>query len=77
MSGCSKPASSRNSVVLPQPEGPSSVKNSFEKRVSDTLSSALTAPVPEPKVFETFSTRTSFVVLASTGAKGQADEGSS
>ncbi len=26
--GCSKPASMRSSVVLPQPEGPSSAKNS-------------------------------------------------
>ena len=30
-SGCSKPARMRSSVVLPQPDGPSSAKNSFSR----------------------------------------------
>src|SRR6266700_1542964 len=40
-SGISRPASSRNSVVLPQPEGPSSAKNSPWKMSSDSPATAL------------------------------------
>src|SRR5579862_8277986 len=54
-SGISRPASSRNSVVLPQPEGPSSAKNSPWKMSSDK---AATAPTPE-KLLLTASNRTS------------------
>ena len=43
-SGVSKPASIRNSVVLPQPLGPSSAKNSPALMSSDSRSTALTAP---------------------------------
>src|SRR5260370_31021621 len=43
-SGTSKPAISRNSVVLPQPDGPSSAKNSPASTASDTRSTAATAP---------------------------------
>ncbi len=42
-SGVSKPASMRNSVVLPQPEGPSSAKNSPSKMSSERLSTATDA----------------------------------
>ena len=40
----SKPASMRKSVVLPQPDGPSSAKNSFGRISSDTSSTATTLP---------------------------------
>ena len=36
--GVSKPASMRSSVVLPQPDGPSSAKNSFSRMSSETPS---------------------------------------
>ena len=49
MSGRSKPATMRSSVVLPQPEGPSSEKNSPRSTASDTPSTARTAP----KLFDT------------------------
>jgi len=42
--GKSKPAISRRSVVLPQPEGPSSVKNSFSRMATETPSSARASP---------------------------------
>ena len=42
--GVSKPASMRSSVVLPQPEGPSSAKNSFSRMSSETPSTAVTRP---------------------------------
>src|SRR5688500_14422939 len=47
--GVSKPAMQRRSVVLPQPEGPSSVKNSPRATVTDTSSSARTSAPPVPK----------------------------
>ena len=43
-SGVSKPAISRMSVVLPQPDGPSRAKNSPEPISSDTSFTAVTAP---------------------------------
>src|SRR4030088_1874570 len=43
-SGISKPAIIRNSVVLPQPEGPSSAKNSPALMSSDSRSTALKRP---------------------------------
>ena len=43
-SGVSKPASMRSSVVLPQPDGPSSAKNSFSRMSSETPSTAATGP---------------------------------
>src|SRR3546814_891524 len=42
--GVSKPASMRSSVVLPQPEGPSSEKNSRLKMSRETLSTATKSP---------------------------------
>ena len=42
--GNSKPASMRSSVVLPQPEGPSSEKNSPRRMSNETSSTAWTAP---------------------------------
>ena len=39
-----KPATMRSSVVLPQPEGPSSVKNSPSRISSETSSTARTVP---------------------------------
>jgi hypothetical protein len=42
--GVSKPASIRNKVVLPHPDGPSSAKNSRSLIASDTLSTAVTPP---------------------------------
>src|SRR5207248_4170271 len=43
-SSSQKPATMRNSVVLPQPDGPSSVKNSPSRTASDTSSTARTVP---------------------------------
>src|SRR5579862_3691391 len=43
-SGCSKPAMIRNVVVLPEPEGPSSVKNSPSATCRSTFSTATTSP---------------------------------
>src|SRR6266496_5715140 len=43
-SGCSKPASTRSRVVLPQPEGPSRVRNSPERTSSVTSRRAWTSP---------------------------------
>ena len=40
LSGVSNPAISRSNVVLPQPEGPSSAKNSPRSTISDTRSTA-------------------------------------
>src|SRR5260370_42047967 len=54
-SGISKPASKRSSVVLPQPEGPRSAKNSPWKISSDSAATALT---PEKRLL-TASNRTS------------------
>ena len=47
--GVSRPASMRSNVVLPQPDGPSSEKNSPRWISRSTLSTACTAP----KCFET------------------------
>ena len=43
-SGCSKPAIIRRVVVLPQPEGPSSVTSSPGGTVKDTASTTVTLP---------------------------------
>ena len=43
-SGWSKPATSRNAVVLPHPEGPSSERNSPSPSEISMPSSAFTAP---------------------------------
>src|SRR5437868_3635539 len=43
-SSSQKPATMRSSVVLPQPDGPSSVKNSPSRTTIDTLSTARTVP---------------------------------
>ena len=59
LSWVSKPAMSRSNVVFPQPLGPSSVKNSFERMASETPSSARTAPAP--KVLEMFRQSTATV----------------
>src|SRR5450432_1646460 len=47
-SGCSSPASTRSNVVLPEPEGPSSARNSLSRACSDTSFSA----GKRPKDFE-------------------------
>lgn len=44
LSGVSKPAMMRSSVVLPQPDGPSRAKNSPCPISSETPSSAVTSP---------------------------------
>ncbi len=56
--GVSKPASMRSSVVLPQPDGPSSAKNSPCAMSSDRPSTAVSAP----NRFDTASKRTSGAV---------------
>ncbi len=43
-SGVTKPATERSVVVLPHPDGPSSVKNSPGTMASETPSSARVAP---------------------------------
>src|ERR671932_790407 len=43
-SGCSNPAITRSVVVLPEPDGPSSVKNSPSPTASETPSTATTSP---------------------------------
>ncbi len=60
-SGVSKPASIRSSVVLPQPDGPSSAKNSPARISSDSRS---TARKP-PNCFTTDSMRSSGMSAAS------------
>src|SRR3982751_6998641 len=40
VSGCSRPASTRSSVVLPEPDGPSRARNSLSRACSDTFLSA-------------------------------------
>src|SRR6202042_1542970 len=62
-SGVSKPASIRNSVVLPQPLGPSSAKNSPLLLSSDSPSTARNAPN-----FFTTESMLSSGVSAATGA---------
>src|SRR3954451_10687931 len=49
--GCSSPASVRSSVVFPQPDGPSSAKNSPSSTVTFSASSAVTPPAASAKVF--------------------------
>src|SRR5689334_8860655 len=44
VSSSQNPATMRSSVVLPQPDGPSRVKNSPSRAASDTLSTARTVP---------------------------------
>ena len=59
--GNSNPAISRRRVVLPQPDGPRSVKNSFSRMSTETLSSAANWASPDPKSLLT--PRTSIAVL--------------
>ena len=63
--GVSKPASMRSSVVLPQPDGPSSAKNSRSKMSSDSRSTATTPP----KRLLTASNRTSGRAAGSVQAR--------
>ena len=63
--GVSKPASIRNVVVLPQPLGPSSEKNSLLPTVKET---SFTATVPAPKRLVTRSTRIAGVSSRATGS---------
>ncbi len=42
--GCSSPAMARNVVVLPQPDGPSSVTSSPRATLKLTPSTAMTSP---------------------------------
>ncbi len=53
--GSMKPAIIRRSVVLPHPEGPRRKKRSPGSMVSERLSTALVADLPEPKVLTRFS----------------------
>ena len=64
-SGVSKPASIRSSVVLPQPDGPSSAKNSPARMSSDSRS---TARKP-PNFFTTASMRSSGMSAAGLGLR--------
>ncbi len=48
----------RKQVVLPEPDGPSKVKNSPASIVRSTPSTARTAPAPLPKTQETLSSVT-------------------
>ena len=50
--GSTNPAMARNKVVLPQPEGPKSVKNSFARIVTLMSFNAVNALAPEPKVLD-------------------------
>src|ERR1700722_15706097 len=68
-SGVSKPASIRNSVVLPQPLGPSSAKNSPARMSSDKRSTARKLP----NFFTTASMRSSG--MSGAGAGGGAGAG--
>src|SRR5207253_3081898 len=65
-SGRSNPAISRSVVVLPDPEGPSSVKNSPGAMSRSTQSTATTSPY----ALRTPARRTSGVVCAVCGAAG-------
>ena len=47
-SGCSRPATDRSVVVLPQPEGPSRVKNWPSSTSKLTSSTAITGPASSP-----------------------------
>ena len=61
-SGVSKPASIRSSVVLPQPLGPSSAKNSPAQMSSDSRSTARKLP----NFFTTASMRSSGMSIAAS-----------
>src|SRR5438105_14143434 len=73
-SGVSKPAISRNSVVLPQPEGPSSAKNSPASIASDTRSTAAMAPnrLLAPMISRTGMSRSAARFQMAPGAGAQA-----
>src|SRR5438105_6980852 len=72
LSGIRKPATRLSSVVLPQPDGPSSVISSPRETISDTSSSAVMAP-------KRFVTRSSSTAMGSpplvrlAGAPGGAE----
>src|SRR4051794_18803793 len=68
-SGVSKPASMRSSVVLPQPDGPSSAKNSPARMSSESLSTA----VKPPNRFVTRSMRNSGMSAAAIGGSVRAE----
>src|SRR6478609_6548509 len=51
--GYSKPAIRRKRVVLPQPDGPRRVKNSFCRMATDASSTAENAYSPKPNTLET------------------------
>src|SRR6516162_5566484 len=68
--GCSRPASRRQAVVLPEPDGPSSTRNS---PASKARSSARSATVPPAKVLVTRSNRMVMRTLSAFDrAEGQA-----
>src|SRR5512139_1956558 len=60
--GSVKPPIMRRQVVLPEPDGPSSVKNSPASIVRSTPSTARTAPAPLPKTQDTWSSVTAAVM---------------
>ena len=62
-------------MVLPQPDGPSRVKNSLTMMVSETSSSALTALGPVPKALVTPCISTSLVPASARGAVPAASRG--
>src|SRR5712675_2166726 len=72
-SGTRKPATRLSSVVLPQPDGPSSVISSPRRTISDTSSSAVILP----KRLVTPSRSTAMCSPRLAGATGGADSVSS
>ena len=71
--GSVKPPIMRRQVVLPEPEGPSSVKNSPEAIVRSTPSTARTADAPLPKTQLTCSSVTAAVIVV-RGPAGRSDD---
>ena len=68
--GASRPATRFNRVDLPQPDAPRMETNSPALTVSEMSSSAVTVPVPLPKVLVTPSMRTVMRPAAPSGATG-------
>lgn len=66
--GVSTPAISRKSVVFPQPEGPSRVKNSPCRICPETSSNALTATAPCPKALTALRASTAIGMVFKLGS---------
>ena len=63
--GVSRPAIIRRVVVLPQPEGPTNVKNSRSPISTERSRTACTSRAPRPKRFSRSSSRTATAMLRS------------